>query len=124
MEFGPHFMLACLEGAVTAAVIALTAAGLSHVLKHAKALVRAQHNDKIVAAVGMVARDTAVNLKLKSIDCGHSVPPPTAAQLQLCLSICPHIEYLRLHTHKDGYPFDKNSNLEKEHEVHPRLSVR
>ena len=29
MEFGPHFMLACLEGAVTAAVIALTAAGLS-----------------------------------------------------------------------------------------------
>lgn len=29
MEFGPHFLLALLEGAVTAAVISLTAAGLS-----------------------------------------------------------------------------------------------
>lgn len=29
MEFGPHFVLACLEGAVTAAVLALTAVGLS-----------------------------------------------------------------------------------------------
>ncbi len=29
MDFGPHLMLACLEGAVTAAVLALTAVGLS-----------------------------------------------------------------------------------------------
>lgn len=29
MDFGPHLILACLEGAVTAAVLALTAAGLS-----------------------------------------------------------------------------------------------
>jgi len=29
MEFGPHFLLACLEGAVTAAVLSLTAIGLS-----------------------------------------------------------------------------------------------
>src|SRR5690606_7393809 len=29
MDFGPHFLLACLEGAVTAAVLALTAVGLS-----------------------------------------------------------------------------------------------
>src|SRR5690606_33241677 len=29
MDFGPHLILACLEGAVTAAVLALTAVGLS-----------------------------------------------------------------------------------------------
>ena len=29
MEFGPHFVLALLEGSITAAVLALTAAGLA-----------------------------------------------------------------------------------------------